>query len=183
VSRSGYTGEDGFEISVSNADAPRLWALLLSSPLVKPVGLGARDSLRLEAGLCLYGHELDETISPVEADLLWSIQKRRRVEGGFIGAARVQKELAEGVSRKRVGLKPDGRAPARDGTVITDADGREIGKVTSGGFGPSIGGPIAMGYVEAQSSVPGTIVNLVVRGNAMPARIVKLPFIPNRFKR
>ena len=137
VSRSGYTGEDGFEISVSNAEASKLWNLLLSDPLVKPVGLGARDSLRLEGGLCLYGHELDETISPVEADLVWSIQKRRRTEGGFIGAARVQKELAEGVARKRVGIRPEGRAPARDGTVITDASGREIGKVTSGGFGPN----------------------------------------------
>jgi aminomethyltransferase len=183
VSRSGYTGEDGFEISVSNADAPELWTLLLSDPLVKPVGLGARDSLRLEGGLCLYGHELDETISPVEADLVWSIGKRRRTEGGFIGAGRVLKELAEGVTARRVGIKPEGRAPAREGTVITDQSGREIGKVTSGGFGPTVGGPIAMGYVEAQSSVPGTPVNLIVRGTAMPAQIVKLPFIPNRFKR
>jgi len=183
VSRSGYTGEDGFEISVSNADAPKLWDLLLSDPLVKPVGLGARDSLRLEGGLCLYGHELDEAISPVEADLVWSIQKRRRAEGGFIGAARVQKELASGTARKRVGIKPEGRAPARDGTVITDASGREIGKVTSGGFGPSVNGPVAMGYVETASSQPGTKINLVVRGTAMPATIVTLPFIPNRFKR
>ena len=183
VSRSGYTGEDGFEISVSNADAPKLWNLLLSDPLVKPIGLGARDSLRLEGGLCLYGHELDETISPVEADLLWSISKRRRAEGGFIGAARVQKELADGVSRKRVGIRPEGRAPAREGTVITDTSGREIGKVTSGGFGPTVGGPIAMGYVATPSAVPGTKINLIVRGNAMPAGIVKLPFIPNRFKR
>jgi aminomethyltransferase len=183
VSRSGYTGEDGFEISVANADAAKLWNLLLSDPLVKPVGLGARDSLRLEAGLCLYGHELDETISPVEADLMWSIQKRRRIEGGFIGAGRVQKELAEGVARKRVGIRPDGRAPAREGTLITDPSGREIGKVTSGGFGPSVGGPIAMGYVETQSSVPGTKINLIVRGNALAAEITALPFIPNRFKR
>jgi aminomethyltransferase len=183
VSRSGYTGEDGFEISVADSDAAKLWTLLLSDPLVKPIGLGARDSLRLEAGLCLYGHELDETISPVEADLVWSIQKRRRAEGGFIGADRVQKELAEGPSRKRVGIKPEGRAPARDGTVITDAAGQQIGKVTSGGFGPSVGGPIAMGYVAAQSAVPGTKINLIVRGQAMPAEIVKLPFIPNRFKR
>ncbi len=183
VSRSGYTGEDGFEISVADSDAAKLWGLLLSDPLVKPIGLGARDSLRLEAGLCLYGHELDETISPVEADLVWSIQKRRRAEGGFIGADRVQKELAEGPARKRVGIKPEGRAPARDGTVITDAAGREIGKVTSGGFGPSVGGPVAMGYVAAQSAVPGTKINLIVRGQAMPAEIVKLPFIPNRFKR
>ena len=183
ITRSGYTGEDGFEISVPAAQAQVLARALLAQPEVKPIGLGARNSLRLEAGLCLYGHELDETISPVEADLLWSISKRRRAEGGFIGAARVQKELAEGVSRKRVGLKPEGRAPAREGTVITDGQGREIGKVTSGGFGPSVGGPIAMGYVEAKSSVPGTKVNLLVRGTAMPAEIVKLPFIPNRFKR
>jgi aminomethyltransferase len=183
VSRSGYTGEDGFEISVSNDDASKLWGLLLANSLVKPVGLGARDSLRLEAGLCLYGHELDETISPVEADLLWSIGKRRRAEGGFIGAARVQAELASGVPRRRVGIRPAGRAPARDGTAITDSTGREIGKVTSGGFGPSVGGPIAMGYVETLSAAPGTPVNLIVRGTPMPAEIVKLPFIPNRFKR
>ena len=183
VSRSGYTGEDGFEISIANGDAAKLWTLLLSDPLVKPVGLGARDSLRLEAGLCLYGHELDETISPVEADLVWSIAKRRRTEGGFIGAARVQKELAQGVARKRVGIRPEGRAPARDGTVIADAAGRAIGRITSGGFGPSVGGPIAMGYVEADSSVSGTKIQLIVRGTPMPAEIVKLPFIPNRFKR
>jgi aminomethyltransferase len=183
VSRSGYTGEDGFEISVFDKDAVKLWNLLLADPMVKPVGLGARDSLRLEGGLCLYGHELDETISPVEADLVWSIQKRRRTEGGFIGAARVQKELAEGVARKRVGIKPEGRAPAREGTVITDLGGRQIGVITSGGFGPSVGGPIAMGYVETQSSAPGTSVNLVVRDKPLPAQIVKLPFIPNRFKR
>ena len=183
VSRSGYTGEDGFEISVSAAAVSRLWDLLLADPAVRPIGLGARDSLRLEGGLCLYGHELDETVSPVEADLMWSISKRRRAEGGFTGAERVQRELAEGVRRKRVGLKPEGRAPARDGTVITDAGGRQIGIVTSGGFGPTVGGPIAMGYVETQSSAPGTPVQLVVRGTAMPATIVKLPFVPNRFKR
>ncbi|MCA3574241.1 MAG: glycine cleavage system aminomethyltransferase GcvT [Aestuariivirga sp.] len=183
VSRSGYSGEDGFEISVGNGDAPKLWNLLLASPLVKPVGLGARDSLRLEAGLCLYGHELDETISPVEADLLWSIGKRRRAEGGFIGAARVQSEIAQGVKRRRVGIKPNGRAPAREGTVITDNSGREIGRVTSGGFGPTVGGPIAMGFVETPSASPGTAINLIVRGTPMPADIVKLPFIPNRFKR
>jgi aminomethyltransferase len=183
VSRSGYTGEDGFEISVSNADAPRLWNVLLADSQVKPVGLGARDSLRLEAGLCLYGHELDETISPVEADLLWSIAKRRRTDGGFIGAERVQREITQGVSRKRVGIRPEGRAPAREGTVITDGQGREIGKITSGGFGPTVGGPVAMGYVEMAAAAPGTRVNLVVRGQALPAEIIKLPFIPNRFKR
>ncbi|WP_395684658.1 glycine cleavage system aminomethyltransferase GcvT [Aestuariivirga sp.] len=183
VSRSGYTGEDGFEISLDSADAPRLWSVLLSDPLVKPIGLGARDSLRLEAGLCLYGHELDETISPVEADLLWSISKRRRAEGGFVGAARIQKDIAGGVSRKRVGIRPEGRAPARDGTVIIDADGKEIGRITSGGFGPTVGGPIAMGYVTPTFASPGTKVNLMVRGTPLPAEIVKLPFIPNRFKR
>ena len=183
VSRSGYTGEDGFEISVASSDAPRLWSLLLADPLVKPVGLGARDSLRLEAGLCLYGHELDETISPVEAGLVWSIGKRRRAEGGFTGAARVQEELANGPPRRRVGLKPDGRAPAREGAAITDAQGQEIGKVTSGGFGPTAGGPIAMGYVTPASAAPGTKVNLIVRGAPLAATIVPLPFVPNRFKR
>ena len=183
ISRSGYTGEDGFELSIFDRDAAKLWDLLLADPAVKPVGLGARDSLRLEAGLCLYGHELDVTISPVEADLMWSIAKRRRIEGGFIGAERVQRELAHGVARKRVGIKPEGRAPARDGTVITDSDGRRIGAVTSGGFGPTVGGPAAMGYVEPGSSVPGTSVRLIVRGQPLPARIVKLPFVPNRFKR
>ncbi len=183
VSRSGYTGEDGFEISVHDRDAVALWNLLLEDPLVKPVGLGARDSLRLEAGLCLYGHELDETVSPVEAGLVWSIGKRRRAEGGFIGAGRVQRELAEGVKRKRVGIRPEGRAPARDGTVITDQGGRPIGIVTSGGFGPTIGGPIAMGYVETASAAVGTPVNLIVRDKPLPAAVVALPFVPNNFKR
>ena len=141
VSRSGYTGEDGFEISVSDKDAAKAVEPAARRSAVKPVGLGARDSLRLEGGFCLYGHELDETISPVEADLMWSISKRRRAEGGFIGAARVQRELADGVKRKRVGIKPEGRAPARDGTVITDMTGRQIGVVTSGGFGPTVRRP------------------------------------------
>jgi aminomethyltransferase len=183
VSRSGYTGEDGFELSVWNKDVAKLWNLLLADSLVKPIGLGARDSLRLEAGLCLYGHDIDETTSPVEAGLTWSIAKRRREEGGFIGAARVQKELAQGVGRKRVGIKPEGRAPAREGTEITDVNGRQIGIITSGGFGPTVNGPVAMGYVETESSVHGTKIQLLVRGQAMPATIVKLPFIPNNFKR
>ncbi len=183
VSRSGYTGEDGFEISVSAKDAVALWNLLLANPEVKPIGLGARDSLRLEAGLCLYGHELDETISPVEAGLLWSIGKRRRTDGGFIGAERVLKEIANGTSRKRVGIKPDGRAPAREGTIIQDMSGRTMGKITSGGFGPTVNGPVAMGYVESASAAPGTPVQLIVRDKALPATIVKLPFVPNRFKR
>jgi aminomethyltransferase len=183
VSRSGYTGEDGFEISVQGKDAAKLWNMLLADSLVKPIGLGARDSLRLEAGLCLYGHDIDETTSPVEAGLTWSIAKNRREQGGFIGAARVQKELAQGVLRKRVGIKPDGRAPAREGTEVTDLAGRKIGVITSGGFGPTVSGPVAMGYVETTSATSGTTVHLLVRGQAMPASIVKLPFIPNNFKR
>ncbi len=183
VTRSGYTGEDGFELSVFAKDAARLWNLLMADVWVRPIGLGARDSLRLEGGLCLYGHELDETTSPNEAGLMWSIANRRREEGGFIGAARVQRELAHGVLRKRVGIKPEGRAPARDGTEIQNTDGRKIGVITSGGFGPTVNGPIAMGYVETAFADVGMKVNLIVRGQAMPAQIIKLPFIPNNFKR
>jgi aminomethyltransferase len=183
LSRSGYTGEDGFELSVFEKDAVALWNLLHSDANVKPIGLGARDSLRLEAGLCLYGHDIDETTSPIEAGLNWSIAKRRREEGGFIGAARIQKELAQGVGRKRVGIKPEGRAPAREGTEVQSLDGRKIGVITSGGFGPSVNGPVAMGYVETASAIAGTQINLIVRGAALPATIVKLPFIPNNFKR
>jgi aminomethyltransferase len=183
VSRSGYTGEDGFEISISDKDAPRLWQLLLADPEVKPIGLGARDSLRLEAGLCLYGHDIDETTSPVEADLLWSIQKRRRIGGGFIGAERVLKEIANGPARKRVGIKPGGRAPAREGTVVTDMSGRPIGMITSGGFGPTANGPVAMGYVETSFAKPGTAIQLIVRDKPMPAQVITLPFVPHNYKR
>jgi aminomethyltransferase len=183
VSRSGYTGEDGFELSVWNRDVVKLWNLLLGDPLVKPIGLGARDSLRLEAGLCLYGHELDETTSPNEAALMWSIAKHRREQGGFIGAHRVQNEIAKGTIRLRVGIKPEGRAPAREGTVIQNAEGRVIGNITSGGFGPTVNGPVAMGYVETASSVVGTPVQLIVRDRTLLATVVKLPFVPNRFKR
>lgn len=183
VSRSGYTGEDGFELSVEAEDAATLWNKLLENPEVKPIGLGARDSLRLEAGLCLYGHDIDKTTSPIEAQLNWSIAKRRRADGGFIGAHRVQRELLGGVSRKRVGIKPDGRAPARDGTEIQDESGRKIGVITSGGFGPSVNGPVAIGYVETAYASAGTPVQLIVRGTAMPAQVANLPFIPNRFKR
>ena len=183
VSRSGYTGEDGFEISVFDKDAVRLWQLLLANPDVKPIGLGARDSLRLEAGLCLYGHDIDETTSPVEGDLLWSIQKRRRSEGGFIGASRVQKEIALGAKRKRVGIKPESRAPAREGTVVTDTAGRQIGVITSGGFGPTANGPVAMGYVETAFAKPGTAIQLIVRDKPMPAQVITLPFVPHNYKR
>ena len=183
VSRSGYTGEDGFEISVAADQALDLVRLLLAEEAVQPIGLGARDSLRLEAGLCLYGHELDEMTTPVEAGLSWSIQKRRREEGGFPGAERIQRELREGPKRLRVGIKPEGRAPARDGTEILDASGARIGVITSGGFGPTVNGPIAMGYVETAFAKPGAAIQLMVRGKALPAQIVDLPFVPHRYLR
>lgn len=183
VSRSGYTGEDGFEISLAAADAEKAARLLLAHPDVKPIGLGARDTLRLEAGLCLYGHELDETTSPVEAALVWSIGKERRVHGGFPGAARIQRELREGPSRKRVGIKLTGRAPAREGSQILDASGKPIGVVTSGTFAPSLGGPVAIGYVEAASAKTGTALQIVIRGTAHPAAVVSMPFVPNRYHR
>ncbi|WP_046866475.1 glycine cleavage system aminomethyltransferase GcvT [Microvirga massiliensis] len=183
VSRSGYTGEDGFEISAPAERAVEVWRALLADPEVKPIGLGARDSLRLEAGLCLYGHDIGPTTSPVEAGLLWSIQKRRREEGGFPGADRVRREIAEGPQRIRVGLRPEGRAPAREGVVITTPDGREVGIVTSGGFGPSVNGPVAMGYVSPDVSTPGTELHLIVRGKPIPARIAPMPFTPHRYRR
>jgi aminomethyltransferase len=183
VSRSGYTGEDGFEISCQAQDAAKLWNKLLSNPEVKPIGLGARDSLRLEAGLCLYGHDIDTTTSPIEAGLIWSIQKRRREEGGFPGAERVQREIREGASRVRVGIRPEGRAPAREGTVITTPDGREVGLVTSGGFGPTVNGPVAMGYVAKDVSTVGTDLHLIVRGKPLPAKVAAMPFAPHRYKR
>jgi len=183
VSRSGYTGEDGFEISVKNPDAASLWKLLAADPKIAPIGLGARDSLRLEAGLCLYGHDIDETTSPIEAGLAWSIQKRRRNEGGFPGAARIQSELKDGAKRWRVGIRPEGRAPAREGTEIRSIGGQKIGTVTSGGFGPTVNGPIAMGYVDATHAAPGTQLTLIVRDKPLPARVVELPFVPNRYVR
>jgi aminomethyltransferase len=183
VSRSGYTGEDGFEISVGADQAVRLWQALLADPEVRPIGLGARDSLRLEAGLCLYGHDIDTTTSPVEAGLVWSIQKRRREEGGFPGEGRIRREIAEGPARVRVGLRPEGRAPAREGARIALPDGREVGVVTSGGFGPSVNAPIAMGYVARDVSKPGTALHLVVRGKPIAARVVSMPFVPHRYKR
>jgi aminomethyltransferase len=182
VSRSGYTGEDGYEISVINDEAGRLWGALLSDDRVKAIGLGARDSLRLEGGLCLYGHDIDTTTSPIEAGLAWSVQKRRREEGGFPGSARIQRELKGGPLRKRVGILPEGRQPAREGTEIF-SNGHKIGVVTSGGFGPTVGGPVAMGYVEASYAALGTPLALSVRGKELPASVVKLPFVPNRFYR
>ncbi len=181
ICRSGYTGEDGFEISLPNANAEAFAKRLLDAPEVALAGLGARDSLRLEAGLCLYGHDIDETTSPIEAGLAWSIAPRRREQGGFPGAARIQRELKEGVARKRVGLKPEGRVPAREGGEITDAAGRPVGKVTSGGFGATAGGPVAMGYVAVDAAKPGTAVKFIVRGEARPGAVVKMPFVPHRY--
>ena len=183
VARSGYTGEDGFEISVATKDALALAETLLADLDVKPIGLGARDSLRLEAGLCLYGHDIDEQTSPVEADLVWSIGKRRRSEGGFTGAERITREIRDGVKRKRAGIRPEGRAPAREGSVVINDQGRAIGLVTSGGFGPTVNGPVAMGYVETAYAAPGTKVSLVVRDKPMPAQVSALPFTPHNYKR
>jgi aminomethyltransferase len=183
VSRSGYTGEDGFEISVHESDAERVARALLAEPEVWPIGLGARDSLRLEAGLCLYGHDLDETIDPVTASLVWSIGKRRRTERNFPAAERIMGLLAQGAREKRIGIRPEGRAPAREGSEIADKDGRIIGRVTSGGFGPSVNGPVAMGYVEKAFAAEGTELSLMVRGKALGARVAAMPFAPHRYKR
>jgi aminomethyltransferase len=181
VSRSGYTGEDGFEIAIAGTDAMTVATQLLADPAVKPIGLGARDSLRLEAGLPLHGHDIDTTTSPIEAGLAFSIARRRREEGGFPGAERIQRELRDGPARRLVGLKPEGRAPVRDGTEIRDLQGRVIGKVTSGGFGPTAGGPIAIGYVETAFAAPDTKVTLELRGKPVGATIAKMPFVPKRY--
>ena len=187
ISRSGYTGEDGFEISVPDAVAHDLATTLLAMPEVKPIGLGARDSLRLEAGLCLYGHDINETTSPVEAGLTWAIQKSRRSggarAGGFPGAARIMDELANGPDRIRVGLRPDGRAPMREGTSLFDPDGTPLGEVTSGGFGPSVQAPIAMGYVAAKHSAIDTKLDGDVRGKRLPVTVCATPFYPTTYKR
>lgn len=189
VSRSGYTGEDGFEISVPEAAAEDLARALLDDERVEAIGLGARDSLRLEAGLCLYGHDIDDRTTPVEAGLSWAIQKVRRVDGarvgGFPGEEVILGQLSGGAPRKRVGLRPDGRAPMREGVVLFDAEsgGTELGRVTSGGFGPSTGGPVAMGYVPAAQAAPGTRIWGEVRGRRLPVEVVKLPFVPAGFKR
>jgi aminomethyltransferase len=183
ISRSGYTGEDGYEISVPAAIAVTFAKLLLSYEEVKPIGLGARDSLRLEAGLCLYGHELDETITPIEANLKWVIQKRRREEGGFCGSEKILGQLEKGTTKLRVGIKPEGKAPVREGTEILSADGRTIGVITSGGFGPSVDGPVAMGYVESAFAHEGTKLQVMLRGTARPCEVAALPFIKPNYKR
>ena len=183
ISRSGYTGEDGFEISVDDADAEAVARALLDAPEVGPVGLGARDSLRLEAGLCLYGNDIGEATTPVEAGLSWTIGKRRREQGGFPGADRILVELADGPPRRRIGLRLDGRQPARAGAEICDAHGRRLGVVTSGGYGPTVAGPIAMALVEGRVAVPETGLAAMVRGRSLPAAVAPLPFVPHRYKR
>jgi len=182
ISRSGYTGEDGFEISVSAAEADALARKLLADERVAPIGLGARDSLRLEAGLCLYGHDMDETTTPIEAALTWAVAKSRRERADFPGARRILKQIEDKPEKKRVGLALKDRAPAREGTEIHH-EGTPVGVVTSGGFGPTVGGPIAMGYVRTDLAVPGTRVDLMVRGKAREAEVVKTPFSAHRFFR
>jgi len=182
VSRSGYTGEDGFEISVPAKDAEGLARRLLGEG-VEPAGLGARDSLRLEAGLCLYGQDLTPETTPVEAGLRWTIPRRRREAADFPGAAVILKQLAEGPPRRLIGLRPEGRTPARAHAEIHDDAGRRVGEVTSGGFGPTVGGPVAMGYVERGHADPDTRLQLVVRSRPHPARVVALPFVPHRYQR
>lgn len=181
ISRTGYTGEDGFEISCAAADADALARTLLAEPEVAPAGLGARDTLRLEAGLCLWGNDIDETTTPVEAGLSWTIDRRRRELGGFPGDEIILRQLLEGPRRKRIGIRLDGKAPARAGSRIEDESGARIGIVTSGGFAPSVGGPVAMGYVDPAAAEPGTPVRLIVREKPLLGRVVRMPFVPTRY--
>jgi len=182
VSRSGYTGEDGFEISVPADAVEALAEALTAQPEVKPIGLGARDSLRLEAGLPLYGHDLDPQVTPVAADLTFAMQKRRRTEGGFMGADIILKQLAEGAPNKRVGLSVEGRMPVREGAALFNG-GDQVGVVTSGGFAPSVGAPIAMGYVSADLAENGTALEAEVRGKRVPVTVAAMPFVPHRYHR
>ncbi len=183
VSRSGYTGEDGFEISVPAERAEALAGALLDEPEVVPAGLGARDSLRLEAGLCLYGNDIDELTSPIEAGLAWAIGKRRRETWDFPGGEAIRDQVRNPPPRRRVGIRPDGRAPARAGTMIVADDGTEAGFVTSGGFSPTLNAPIAMGYVRRDLTDAGTRLNLMVRGKPLSAQVVPMPFVPHRYIR
>jgi len=183
ISRSGYTGEDGYEISVPANAVERIAELLAAEPEVRPIGLGARDSLRLEAGLPLYGHDLDQMTTPVEADLVFALSKRRRAEGGFPGWHRIAKELEDGPVRKRVGLTIEGRQPVREGAMVVDGEGNEVGKVTSGGFSPSLEAPIAMAYVPAAAAEPGSRVSLASRGKIFTGTVTPMPFVPHRYKR
>jgi aminomethyltransferase len=181
VSRSGYTGEDGFEISVPADHTEALAQRLVAEPEVAPAGLGARDSLRLEAGLCLYGNDIDELTSPIEAGLDWVIGKRRKIDWDFPGGRVMCDQLANGVVRRRVGIRPDGRAVARALTTIMAEDGTEGGTVTSGGFAPTVNAPVAMGYVRKDLAAEGTRLQLIVRGKVVPATVVPLPFVPHRY--
>jgi len=184
VSRSGYTGEDGFEISVPAARVEDLARRLVEHVDVEPVGLGARDSLRLEAGLCLYGHDLDAETTPVEADLAWTISKPRRERADFPGAEKILRQIEDGPERLRIGFRPADRAIAREGTEIRDESGeRAVGQVTSGSFGPSVGGPVGMGYVERDFAAEGTGLSLMLRGKSRPATVTAMPFLPHRYKR
>jgi aminomethyltransferase len=183
ISRSGYTGEDGFEISVPAAAAADLADAIVGNELVKPIGLGARDSLRLEAGLPLYGHDLDDRTTPVMAGLTFAINKRRRAEGGFAGAMRILAELQNGPVEKRVGFEVDGRQPVREGALVLDGEGNEVGKITSGGFSPSLQRPIAMGYVATPFAEAGTALKLEQRGKLFDAHVAVMPFVPHRYHR
>jgi aminomethyltransferase len=183
ISRSGYTGEDGFEISIPATAAPGFAQELLHEADVRPIGLGARDSLRLEAGLCLYGHDIDRTTGPVEAGLSWSISKRRREAGGFFGYEQVKRAIDHGPSRSRAGFLLEGRVPAREGSEIATLEGQTIGRITSGGFAPSLGRPVAMGYVDAAHAAPGMQLCLIVRGKPFAAKIVPMPFVPHHYFR
>ncbi len=183
ISRSGYTGEDGFEISVAAVSVEAVAEALVASELVRPIGLGARDSLRLEAGLPLYGHDLDETTTPVMADLSFAVSKRRRGDGGFPGASRIVGELDSGPVQKRVGFEVEGRQPVREGGRILDGEGNEVGRVTSGGFSPSLERPIGMGYVATHLTQPGTSLTLEQRGKLFAANVVAMPFVPHRYQR
>ncbi len=183
ISRCGYTGEDGFEISLKNNDAISLAKKLYADERVKPAGLGARDSLRLEAGLCLYGHDMDDTIDPVSADLLFAIGKQRRIDGGFVGAPRVLEIIKEGPQKRRVGILFDGRMPVREGTEIVDASGAKIGQVTSGTFAPSLKAPIAMAYVPSELAVLGNKVTALVRGREVVGTITRMPFVHQNYAR
>jgi aminomethyltransferase len=183
ISRSGYTGEDGFEISVPANAAPTLADAITAHELAKPIGLGARDSLRLEAGLPLYGHDLDTATTPVMAGLTFAINKRRRAEGGFAGALRILAELENGPPQKRVGFEIERRQPVREGALVLDGDGNEVGKITSGGFSPSLQRPIAMGYVASHLAEPGTALKLEQRSKLFDARVTAMPFVPHRYHR
>jgi aminomethyltransferase len=183
ISRSGYTGEDGLEISVAGDAAAALARRLIAEPEVAPIGLGARDSLRLEAGLCLYGHDIDTATTPVEAGLVWSIQKARRGGEGYPGADVIARQIAQCPARKRVGILPEGRAPVREGATVRLPGGGAIGEITSGGFGATAGGPVAMGYVAAEHARTGQALELDLRGRAVAAKIVALPFVPHRYHR